>query len=191
LSASNAPAPEFRLYRRLVTWFVLVFVSLGSLYLMLSVGVTIYRQRRGVLKGQPVGAPMTGAELRGCLQELSDVTEGLQKHLESFHDLLGGYDPAEAQRWGDEGAFWRNQWSALGRRCRFGASPPPGTTERRELDQMVGLYQELSEIERDFSKELLRFGRDRAPRLDRVRGQIKRIGDRLARGGAGAGENKP
>jgi hypothetical protein len=117
------------------------------------------------------------------------VTEALQKHLEKFHLLLGGYDSDEAQRWGNEGAFWRNQWTALGQRCRFGGGAV--TPRRKDLEEMIAVYQELAATERDYSRELLRFGRDQAPRLDRVRERVKLIGERLARSGPPVGEDKP
>ncbi len=171
---------------------MLVFVSVGSFYLLISVGVSIYRQRQGALKGAPVGVEISETELRGCWQELSDVTEGLQKHLEKFHFLLGGYDPDEAQRWGNEGAFWRKQWVALGKRCRFGeAIAGVRTQQRKDHEEMDGVYRELSETERDYTRELLRFGREQAPRLDRVRERVQQIGERLSRHRSQTEENKP
>lgn len=190
LSTTNPAPQEFRRYRRLVAGLVLGFVTVGCTYLLVSVGVTIYRQRRGSLQGAPLGEVMSADELRGCWRELSDVTESLQKHLENFHYLLGGYDQAEAQRWEDEGLFWRNQWSAVGQRCRFRARLPRGE-ERKDFEALVAAWLELSEIERDYTKELLRFGRHQAPRLDRVRERMKQIEVRLAGGGSSPGEQKP
>jgi hypothetical protein len=113
----------------------------------------------------------------GCWQELSDVTEALQKHLEKSHYLLGGYDPAEVQRWANEGAFWRNQWKVLGARCRLDRPAP--ARSGKELDEMVTAYRELDETRAIYTKELLRFGREQAPRLDRIRARLDRIGRRL------------
>jgi hypothetical protein len=39
----TASPPEFRSYRRFVSWFVLSFIVVGSVYLLTSVGVSIYR----------------------------------------------------------------------------------------------------------------------------------------------------
>ena len=50
--ASTSP-PEFRRYRRFLSWLVLGFVSLGSAYMLVSVGVTIYRRRNAVPLGEP------------------------------------------------------------------------------------------------------------------------------------------
>src|SRR5580765_6366506 len=85
--ASTSPA-EFRRYRRFLSWLVLGFVSLGSAYMLVSVGVSIYRRRNAVPLGAPVGSPASPADLEGCLEELSDVEKGLERHLESFHNLL-------------------------------------------------------------------------------------------------------
>jgi hypothetical protein len=177
VAASPSANQEFRPYRRFVSLVALGVIFIGGGYLLASVGVSIYRQRHAVPLGSPVSQQMTVSEMLGCWQELSDVTEGLQKHLENAHYLLGGYDPTEAKRWADEGAFWRNQWKGLGVRCRL--NHPAPARSRKELDEMVNAYRELDETDAVFTKELLRFGREQAPRLDRVRTRINRIGKRL------------
>jgi hypothetical protein len=132
---------------------------------------------------------MTRAELRGCWQELSDVSHALEKHLENYHQLLGGYEPDEAQRWGDEGAYWRNQSKVLGERCRFQSGVVTGTP--KEMEEMISAFRELRDTEAIYTKELLHFGREQAPRLDRVRERIRRIGQRLDRDQAGPGDQRP
>src|SRR5450432_4805204 len=82
---------EFRPYRRFVSWFILTFVSLGCTYLLISVGVTIYRRRNAVPSGAPVGAVPTSADLESCHEELTDVAQGLERHLENFH-LVAHYE---------------------------------------------------------------------------------------------------
>jgi hypothetical protein len=170
--------------------FVLLFVSIGSVYMLLSVGVSIYRRRHAVPTGEVVGLPASPSEIGGCFEELDDVMQGLQKHLENFHHLLAGYDPAEAQRWADEGAFWRGQWRVLGARCRF--HEIRGVKLRKELEEMAAAYDEMGQIQLIYTNELLRFGRDQAPRLDRIRKRIQRIGERVAGASAALpGESKP
>ena len=78
---------------------MLGFVSLGSVYMLVSVGVTIYRRRNAVPLGEPIGAMASPAELQGCLEELAVVEQALERHLESFHNLLAHYDTDEAQAW--------------------------------------------------------------------------------------------
>src|SRR5215510_9947365 len=116
--ASTSPA-EFRRYRRLLSWLVLGFVSLGSAYLLVSVGVTIYRRRNAVPAGAPIGAAASTADLEGCVEELADVEQGLERHLQNFHGLLAHYDAPEAQRWYEDQEFWLGQWKAAEQRCRF------------------------------------------------------------------------
>jgi len=185
---SQRPA-EFRRYRRFVTLLALAIITLGAGYLLVSVGVTIYRQRYAVPAGKPVSETVSQAELQGCWQELNDVFQSLQKHLEKSHYLLSGYDQQEAQRWASEGLFWQNQWKLLGERCRLAW---PGTVRRsKAFSEMVGTYQELANAAGDYTKELLRFGREQAPRLDRVRQRIERIGRRLERQPVPTGEHVP
>jgi hypothetical protein len=59
------------------------------------------------------------------------------------------------------------------------------------MDEMVGAYRDLEETAVVYTKELLRFGREQAPRLDRVRQRIDRIGKRLERQGARPGDENP
>jgi hypothetical protein len=187
-----ASPAEFRPYRRFVSWFVLSFVSLGSIYLLLSVGVSIYRQRHIVLNGAIVSAEITDAELRSCFNELDDVRQGLEKHLEDFHHLLAHYDPAEAQRWADEGTVWQGQWRVLGQRCRF--EEIRATHLRKELEEMVAAYNELGQTREIYTKALKRFGTDQAPRLDRIRLRMQKIGEHIATKSSAEvspGENKP
>jgi hypothetical protein len=192
--AETIPSPdragqEFRPYRRFVSLLALGIIFVGSSYLLISVGVTIYRQRHAVPTGTPVSAQISVAELRGCQQEMSDVAESLQKHLEKSHYLLGGYDQVEAQRWSGEGAYWRNQWRLLGARCHLDRPAPAGAP--KPLDEMVGAYRDLEDTAAVYTKELLRFGREQGPRLDRVRHRINRIGKRLERQEARPGDENP
>ncbi len=168
---------------------MLLFVSLGSSYLLLSVGVDIYRRRHAVATGQQVSTDATDAELHGCWEDLSDVAQSLEKHLENFHHLLGGYDPDEAQRWASEGALWRNQATILGQRCRF--TEVRGTKLRKEFEEMAAAHDELRETEAIYTKELLRFGRDQVPRLDRLKLRIERIGGRIEKAASQTGEKTP
>ncbi len=177
---TSTSAVEFRFYRRLVSTFVLLSVSLGSAYLLMSIGVSIYRRRHAVPSGDKVSAALTDAEIRGCFDELQgDVTSGLQKHLENFHHLLASTDdPAEAQRWADEGAVWREQWKALGSRCRFDETRRAPL--RKELGEMAAVYDELGVTRQIYTQALLRYGKDQAPRLGRIRQRLQKIGERLA-----------
>jgi len=166
---------EFRPYRRFVSWFVLTFVFLGSAYMLISVGVTLYRRQHAVPLGGPVGARPTRAEAASCYDELSDVVEGLQKYLENSHTLLGHYDTDEVQRWSEAGSYWRGQWTAVGRRCRFEQH-----RGEKDWEEMIVLHEELRETEASYTKEIQRFGKDLAPRLDRLRERLDRIGARLS-----------
>lgn len=159
--------------------FVLTFVTLGSIYLLTSVGVTIYRRRHPVPSGATVSPQLTEQEIRGCFEELDDVRQSLQKHLENFHHLLGGYDPDEAQRWSDEGAVWRGEWKVLGKRCRF--DEIRALKLRKELEEMAATYDEMGQTQQIYTNELIRFGRDQVPRLDRIRKRMQRIGESLAK----------
>jgi hypothetical protein len=177
--SQTASPPEFRPYRRFVSWFVLVFVSLGSAYLLVSVAVSIYRRRHAVPIGAPVSANATDGEIQSCYDELDDVTQGLLKHLENFHHLLAGYDPGEAQSWADEGQVWLGQLHVLRTRCRF--DQIRGQRLRKELEEMAAVADELDDTQKIYTNALLRFSKDQAPRLDRIRSRIQRIGDRMAK----------
>jgi hypothetical protein len=173
-----------------VSLFVLAFVTIGSIYMLISVGVSIYRRRHAVPTGAVVSEMVTRSEIAGCYEELDDVMQGLGKYLENFHHLLGHYDPAEAQRWADEGSVWRGQWKVLGARCRF--HEIRGVKLRKELEEMAAAYDEMGRIQQVYTNELLRFGRDQAPRLDRIRERIQKIGEKVAGASAAAsGETKP
>ena len=179
MPAEPAQTPgEFRPYRRFVSLLILTFVTLGSIYLLISVGVTIYRRQHSVSTGTPVGTETSVAEIESCYEELNDVADGLEKHLENFHHLVAHYDAEEAQRWAEDQAFWLGQWRAAGSRCRF--------QERRagrlakEWDHLAVVHEELRETEASYTKELLRFGHDQAPQLDRIRKSLDEIGARLS-----------
>jgi hypothetical protein len=148
--------------------------------MLATVGVSLYRRRYAVSTGDTISMQHTVQETRGCYEELDDVSRALRKHLENFHHLLGGYDPDEAQRWANEGHLWRRQWQGLGRRCRFGKK---GVQSRlyKEFEEMTAAYQELGHTQLSYTQALHRFGRDQAPRLDRIRKRLDRIGQRLAR----------
>lgn len=105
------------------------------------------------------------------------MLDGLEKHLESFHTLLGHYDAAAAQRWAEGGREWRAAWSAVGQRCGF--DQRSGGKLGKELESMAAAHTEMDDINSSYSRELERFGREQAPRLDRVRDRMSRIRARL------------
>lgn len=174
--ASTSP-PEFRRYRRFLSWFVLGFVSLGSVYMLVSVGVSIYRRRNAVPAGAMVGSPASPADLQGCLEEVGVVEQALERHLENFHNLLAHYDTDEAQRWAESESFWLGQWKAAGERCRF--------TQRHQgplaksWEELRVIYDELKNTEATYTKELQGFARHQAPRLDQMRERLKSVGQRI------------
>ena len=187
---TSAPAPaEFRRYRRALGWSILGFISIGSIYLILSVSVTIYRRRHAVPSGEPLSAAVTLDDLDGCNDELADVTHGLDKHLEGFHSLLDHYDADAAQQWSDAGDLWRGQWRALGTRCRFGALH--GGKLGPELEAMASVHAEIGETETIYAKDLRRFAQEQAPRLDRIRERIEKISERLDKARENNGDQKP
>jgi hypothetical protein len=175
-SSSSPTAGEFRPYRRFVSLFILTFVTLGSIYMLVSVGVTIYRRQHAV----PVGGVASEDEIDTCHEELSDVADGLEKHLENFHHLVAHYDAAEAQRWAEDQAFWLGQWKAAGQRCHFSTRHTGRLA--KEWDHLGTVHEELRETEASYTKELLRFGHDQAPRLDRIRKSLEEIAARISAG---------
>jgi hypothetical protein len=176
-SEQSASPPEFRRYRRFLSWLVLGLVSLGSAYMLVSVGVSIYRRRNAVPSGAPVGSQASPADLQGCLEELGVVEQALERHLENFHNLLAHYDADEAQRWSESESFWLGQWKAANERCRFG--------ERRKgplaksWEELRVIHDELKKIEATYTKELHRFAQDQAPRLDQMRERLNSVGQRI------------
>ena len=187
-SEQPASPPEFRRYRRFLSWLVLGFVSLGSAYMLVSVGVTIYRRRNAVPSGAPIGALASPADVQGCLEEMSVVEQALERHLENFHNLLAHYDAAEAQRWAESESFWLGQWKAAGERCQF-AVPRKGPLAK-SWEELGVIYGELRTTESTYTKELQRFAKHQAPRLDQMRERLKsvsrRIGTTIAAPASGA-----
>jgi len=186
--SSDSPATqpnEFRPYRRFLSRFLLLFVSLGSLYLLVSIGVTINRRRHAVPLGSRVGEIATSRDLRGCFDELNDVVEGLDRYLESSHRLLGHYDADEVQQWANAGAFWRGQWNAVGKRCAFSAH------KGKEWEELAVVHELLKETEASYTQEIQRFGRELTPRLDRMRERLTRIDKHIGDPAEIAGDHRP
>jgi len=173
-----------------VSWFVLSFILIGGVYLLTSVGVSIYRRRHVVPTGDKVSAQVTESEVRGCFDELDDVRQRLEKHLWSFPHLMASYDLDEAQRWAEEGISWHGQWKALGQRCRFGELPV--TRLRKELEQMAAAHVELGDTYDLYTRAFKRSSTELAPRMKRIHDRMKDIGERLNKSSAAPpGENKP
>ena len=183
-SPTTPPNQEFHRYRKLVVWISSVLVVLGSLYLLLSVAVSLQRQRNVVLQNR-ISVQLTTKEIGGCFEELRDVSVALEKHLENAYHLLGGYDSEEARRWSGEGEVWRKRWRVFGERCRLVERRPEPLN--KDIEAMAAAYDELGSIQTTYSRELLRFGSELAPRLDRINKRVDEIGDRLATSGSPAG----
>lgn len=175
-SSTHSPNQEFRRYRKLVAWSAIVLVALGCIYALISVVVALQRQRNAVVQDR-ISVEVTGSEIRGCFDELRDVSVALEKHLENAYHLLGGYDSEEARRWSDEGGIWRNRWRVFGQRCRL--DEPQPNPPQKDFEAMAAAYQELGSIQTTYSRELLRFGSELAPRLDRINKRVDQIGEHL------------
>jgi hypothetical protein len=173
----SASPGEFRRYRRFVSWFVLAFVSVGSVYLLVSVGVTIYRRRHAVPSGSPIGTVASASDLEGCLEELTDVELGLERHLKNFHHLLAHYDSDEAQRWSEDRAFWLGQWKASDERCRYSYNRPGRYA--KEWEALAVIHVQLHDTEATYSKELLRSVINQAPRLTQIRVRLEAVAQRI------------
>lgn len=176
----NTPNQEFHRYRTLIARASWIVVGVGTVYLMLSVLVALNRQRNVVL-GDRISPQLTGGEITGCFDELHDVSVALEKHLENAYHLLAGYDSEEARRWSAEGEMWRKRWHALGDRCRLIGDPAPRSN--KDLEAMAAAHQELGSIQATYSRELLRFGNELAPRLDRINHRVEQIGEHLGKSG--------
>ncbi len=176
-TSTNPPNQEFRRYRKLVAWTSSILVTLGSLYLLLSVAVALERRRNVVLRDR-ISPQLTESEIAGCFDELRDVSVALRKHLENAYHLLGGYDSEEASRWASEGEYWRKRWRVFGERCRLSEKQLPGPVPK-DFEAMAAAYEELGDIQTTYSRELLRFGSELAPRLDRINKRVDQIGEHL------------
>ena len=185
-SSTNPSTSEFHRYRKLVAWLSSIFVAIGTLYLIFSVVVALQRQRNVVL-GDRISAQLPPTEIVGCFDELHDVSAALEKHLENAYHLLGGYDSDEARRWSGEGQVWRRRWSVLGERCRL-VEHRTGT-HNKDIEAMAAAHEELGSIQTTYSRELLRFGSELAPRLDRINKRVEQIGENLATSGSPTGAN--
>lgn len=156
---------------------MLGFVSLGSVYMLVSVAVSIYRRRNAVPLGAPIGAMASPADLQGCLEELAAVETALESHLENFHNLLAHYDTNEAQRWSESESFWLGQWKAAGERCRFGQRRKGPLAKNWE--ELGVMYDELKNTEVTYTVKLHEFAKNQAPRLDQMRERLKSVGQHI------------
>ena len=162
----------------------MILVALGTLYLMVSVLVALERQRNVVLE-ERISAQLDGGEVVGCFDELHDVSVALEKHLENAYHLLGGYDSEEARRWSEEGEVWRSAGRCLAS-AAASSSCQPGL-RNKDIEAMAAAHEELGSIQTTYSRELLRFGSELAPRLDRINKRVEQIGEHLARSSSPAG----
>ena len=182
---TKPPQQEFRQYRRLVSWTILSLIALGSLYLLVSVSVGLYRRRHLRPVGDAISERVSNAEIASCFGELRDVSVALRKYLERSHHLLANDDAEELQRWADEGAVWRAQWVGLGRRCRL----LTGThQERREMEALVATHAELGNIQTTYTEALKRFAKDLVPRLGRLDKRLEKLGEAIGTTGSPSGD---
>ena len=176
---------EFRQYRKLVSWTILSLIALGSLYLLVSVSVGLYRRRHPLLAGDAISERVSNAEMASCFGELRELSVALRKYLERSHHLLANDDADELQRWADEGAVWRTQWVGLGRRCRLLEGIHQ---ERREMEALVATHAELGNIQTTYTEALKRFAKDLVPRLGRLDKRLEKLGEAIGTTGSPSGD---
>jgi hypothetical protein len=74
----------------------------------------------------------------------------------------------------------------LNKRCRYGDLR--GTKMHKEVEEMAAAHDDLRETEAIYTRELLRFGRDQVPRLDRIQVRVEKIGERIKKAASQSGE---
>jgi hypothetical protein len=188
LAAKHSPQ-EFRQYRRLVSWTTLSVIAFGSVYLLVSVAVGLYRHRHAISAGDQISVTASNTEMVSCYDELRDIAVALRKYLERSHHLLASDDADEMQRWADEGEVWRAQWQSLGQRCRLTDRLRAGP-QRREMEAMAAAHEELGNIRNTYTEALKRFAKDLAPRLGRLDKRLAKVGEVLAEAGLPSGDKK-
>jgi hypothetical protein len=67
----------------------------------------------------------------------------------------------------------------LGDRCRF--LEQPRGPRHKDLEAMAAAHQELGSIQTTYSRDLMRFGSELAPRLDRINRRVEKIGEDLGK----------
>jgi hypothetical protein len=159
-------------------------VALGSLYLLLSVTVSLQHQRNVVLEGSYQRAAH-GQGNRRLFRGIARRLGGAWRNTSKMPTTSGGYDSEEARRWSGEGEVWRNRWRVFGERCRLVERRPAPT--HKDMEAMAAAYEELGSIQTTYSQELLRFGSELAPRLDRINKRVDEIGEHLATPGSPTG----
>ena len=80
--------------------------------------------------------------------------------------------PAKARSGASAGAFSASAVAL----SNAGPAPP-----HKDFDAMAAAYEELGSIQTTYSRELLRFGSELAPRLDRINKRVDQIGERPGR----------
>jgi hypothetical protein len=179
LSSPTPPSqPEFHRYRKLVTRTSWIVIASGCLYLLASILVALYQQRNAEM-GDRISVQLTPGEVAGCYDELHEVSVALERHLENAYHLLGIHDEEEAKRWLDEGEMWRKRWRVLGDRCRL--LDRMSGVPNKDMVAMAVAHRELGSIQTTYSHELLRFGNEIAPRLERIHRDVRQIGEHLSR----------
>jgi len=160
---------------------VLGIIVVGSVWILVSVGAAIAKDSRVLSPGENSSADTKPTDLHQCFEEIAESSLGLSKHLESFHRLLGHYDKGEAQQWANAAARWRLSWKRTGASCQFDSPTRtnPGPLAK-EFEQLAALHAELGTTESIYRQELIRFGVEQAPRLDRIRTRLEAVQKRLS-----------
>jgi hypothetical protein len=188
--SSKHTAQEFRQYQKLVSWTLLSVITLGSLYLMASVSVSLYRRRHPLPAGDQVSASVTKTEMASCFSDLGEMSVAQRKFLERSYHLLASDDADELQRWDEEGTVWRKQWLGVGQRCRFLSGPHPTTPLRREMDAMAAAHAEMGNIQSTYTEALKRFAKDLAPRMGRLHKRLTQIGEAIGTNSSPSGDRE-
>jgi len=171
-STATAREPEHRKSRRTTAVLTLSLIGAVVIWVLLSVGITISRRASLTPAGGAPGSDGVAIDLGACRDELAAHAAGLERHLESFHHLLGSYQPDDAQKWAEEGLLWRRAWSDMTARCKFTSL---GASGSKVHERLATAHASLGEIEARVTADLKRFGTDHATRLQQIRSQLETI----------------
>jgi hypothetical protein len=163
-------APEFRPYRRALGAVVAAFSVGAILYLLASIGVSVFSKRRVPLQGKPIDARNV-EEVLTCQDDVERLFRELKDETFRLLGLVGKNDTDVAEQWDDFSKRWHDRWSEVGQRCRFAELRDRGLGA--EFDRLAWAHEDLEDMKLKFAALLRNYIDEQGPHIESIRRSLE------------------
>src|SRR5262249_44684120 len=140
------------------------------LYLLASIGVSVFAKRHVPLQGKPIDASNID-EVLTCQTDVEQLFKELNEETFGLQGLVGKKDTDLAQQWEDFSKRWHDRWTEVDQRCRFSEMRDRGLGA--DFDRLAWAHADLEDMKLKFAALLRNYIDDQVPHIESIRRSLE------------------